>query len=199
MKLIAAMLAALLPCLAAGPPIDKGKTLGSPTAPVLIEIFSDFECPACKAFHEDELPLLMKDFVTSGKVCIVSREFPLNIPAHKYSRVAAGLATAAARVGEYDAVANLLFHTQESWGESGKVWETVAPILTADQQKKVQAMAKDPTVAKEVDDDVAYGTAAGINQTPTLILSRGSTRYPAFGSALTYSLLKSMIDDLLKK
>ncbi len=198
MKLIAAALAALLPCLAAGPEMDKGKTLGNPRAPVLIEIYSDFLCPACKAFHENTLPLLMKDFVTSGKVCIVSREFPLNITGHQHSREAAGIATAAARIGMYDAVANALFRTQESWEVSGKAWETAAAVLTADQQKKVQALAKDPAVLKEVQDDVAYGTAIGIGQTPTLFLSRGSTRYPVFGSALSYNLLKSMINDLLK-
>jgi protein-disulfide isomerase len=198
MKLIAAVLAALLPCLASGQEADKGKTLGSPNAPVLIQIFSDFECPACKGFHENTLPLLMRDFVTSGKVCIVSHEFPLNIPAHKYSRQAAEYATAAARVGKYDAVANKLFQTQESWGASGKVWETVAAVLTPDQQKRVQALAKDPSVLKEVQDDVAYATANGVNETPTLFMSRGSRRYPVAGSALGYNLLKSMVDDFLR-
>jgi protein-disulfide isomerase len=195
MKLIALVLAAMLPCLAA-PPADKGKILGNPSAPVTIEIFSDFECPMCRSFHEDTVPLLMRDFVVSGKVCIVSREFPLNM--HKYSRQAANFATAAARVGKYDAVANILFHTQETWGASGKVWETVASVLTPDQQKKVQALAGDAAVLDEVQADVSYGAASGINGTPTLFISRGSKRYPASGGVLQYNLLKSMIDDLLK-
>jgi protein-disulfide isomerase len=198
MKLIAAVLVAILPCLA-GPAADKGKILGSPTAPVTIEIFSDFECPMCKNFHEVTLPFLMRDFVVSGKVCIVSREFPLKIDAHKYSRQAANYATAAARVGKYDAVANILFHTQESWGASGKVWETVASVLTPDQQKKVQALVADPAVLAEVEADYNYSVASGINGTPTLFLTRGSRRFPATGGILQqYSLLKSMIDDLLK-
>jgi len=124
MKLIAAMLVAILPCLA-GPAADKGKILGSPTAPVTIEIFSDFECPMCKTFHEDTLPFLMRDFVVSGKVCIVSREFPLKIDAHKYSRQAANYATAAARIGKYDAVA-MSSSTRRNPGapaaKSGKPW-----------------------------------------------------------------------------
>jgi protein-disulfide isomerase len=198
MKLIAAVLATILPCLAASPAADKGKLLGNPSAPVTIEIFSDFECPMCKTFHEGTVPLLMRDFVTSGKACIVSREFPLNIPAHKYSRQAANYATAAARIGKYDAVANVLFRTQESWGASGKVWETVASVLTPEQQKKVQALVSDPSVLAEVQDDVSYGVSSGINGTPTLFVSRGSKLYPATGGVLAYNLLKSMIDDLLK-
>jgi protein-disulfide isomerase len=198
MKLIAAALAAILPCLAS-PPADKGKILGNPSAPVTIEIFSDFQCPMCKRFHEQTLPLLMRDFVVSGKACIVSREFPLNIPDHKYSRLAANYATAAARIGAYDAVANILFHTQEIWGASGKVWETVASVLKPEQQKKVQALVvNDPSVVEEVQADASYAVASGVNGTPTLFISRGSKRYPATGGVLEYNLLKELIDGLLK-
>src|ERR1035441_8045311 len=165
MKLIAAVLATILPCLAASPAADKGKLLGNPSAPVTIEIFSDFECPMCKTFHERTVPLLMRDFVTSGKACIISREFPLNIPAHKYSREAANYATAAARIGQYDAVAHVLFQNQESWETSGKVWDTVASVLTPEQQKKVKSLVGDSSVVDEVQADVDYGTAGGSNTT----------------------------------
>ena len=77
MKRYVAALMVLLPCLAAVPPIDKNKTLGVATAPVQIEIFSDFTCPHCKALHETVLPQLMKDYVNAGKVYIIDRSFPL--------------------------------------------------------------------------------------------------------------------------
>ena len=198
MKLAAFALAALATCSAASLEIDKGKTLGNPGAPVMIEVFSDFACPACKNFHENTLPVLMKDYVTPGKACIVSREFPLNIAAHKYSREAANYATAAARIGKYDDVADALFRYQAMWNQSGNVWGTVATVLTPEQQKKVQALSKDPGVTKEVQDSVSFGQAAGINETPTLLISRGSKRYPVSGYALNYGLLKTLIDDLLK-
>jgi len=200
MKLIAALLAAMLPCLAASPSADKNKVLGSANAPVTIEIFIDYGCPMCKRFHQEELPLLMRDYVVSGKVRIISREFPLNIPAHKYSREAANYATAAARIGaaQYDAVANVLFQEQESWETSGKVWETVSSVLTPEQQKKVKSLVGDSSVIDEVQADVDYGTAGGINGTPTLFVEKGSKRYPATGGVLAYNLLKGLIDDLLK-
>ncbi len=198
MKSLALALVLTLTCLAAPPEIDKGKAVGNPTARVRIEIFSDYACPACKTFHEETLPTLLKEFAATGKVQIVSREFPLNIPAHRYSREAAAYATAAAKVGKYDAVASALFHSQEAWNASGKVWETVAAVLTPEQQKKVQVLAKDPAVLSQVQADVNYGTGAGINGTPTLILSNASQRYPVSGYALNYNLLKSMINDLSK-
>ena len=55
MKLYAALLLVLLPCLAAIPEVDKNKALGSPTAPVRLEVFSDFTCPHCRHFHEEVL------------------------------------------------------------------------------------------------------------------------------------------------
>jgi protein-disulfide isomerase len=198
MKLVALALFAALPFLAASLDADKSKIVGNPNAPVTIEIYSDFECPACKIFHLDTLPQLVKEYVVTGKVCIISREFPLNIPAHKYSREAANYATAAARVGKYEDVANALFKAQESWSASGKAWETVTSVLTAADQKKVQALAKDPGVTNEVQADVSRGQAAGINQTPTAIVKRGSKIYPLSGYALKYDLLQTLLNDLLK-
>jgi protein-disulfide isomerase len=197
MRLIATSLLAFLPLLAA-PQVDKGKALGSPTAPVTIEIFSDFACPACKTFHENTLPLLMRDYVVRGKVYIVSREFPLNIPGHEHSREAAAYATAAARFNRYSQVADALFRTQADWEKSGKPWDIVAAALTPDLLPKVKALAQDPSVIKAVQDDSNYGTAIGVGQTPTLYLTCGSKRFPIAGYGLEYSLLKSMIDDMAK-
>jgi protein-disulfide isomerase len=194
MKLFAAVLAFMLPALAA-PPVDTGKAIGNPNAPVKLEILSDFVCPHCKTFHEQTLPMLIRDFVTPGKVYIIPREFPLNLEEHKYAREAATLATAAARVGKYAAVSDLLFQKVLDWYASGKVWETVAKALTPEQQKKVQALAKDPTVIAAVQADVNYAQASGVNETPTVILTRGNKRIPMSGGALNYTLLKSMIDD----
>jgi protein-disulfide isomerase len=56
MKILALSLAALLPCLAAGPDVDKGRTMGNPAAPMLFELYSDFMCPACKTFTRTYCP-----------------------------------------------------------------------------------------------------------------------------------------------
>src|SRR5271165_4625317 len=106
MKLYAAALMMLLPCLAALPEIDKNRTMGSPTAPVRLEVFSDFTCPHCKLFHETMLPQLVRDYVVGGKLYIVDRAFPLNGQGHEHSREAFNYAVAAARIGKYQQVAD---------------------------------------------------------------------------------------------
>ena len=51
----------------------KGNTFGNPKAPLLIEVFSDFECPACKYMHDKEVPQIMKDFVDKHKAYMIYR------------------------------------------------------------------------------------------------------------------------------
>ena len=195
MKLFALALAALLPCLAASSDADPGKVMGSPGAPIRIEVFSDFECPACKALHEQILPWVFKDYVIPGKVYLVSHEFPLRM--HKYSREAANYATAAARLGKYQQVADALFLNQLAWEVNGKVWDTVANVLTPEDAKKVQVLAKDASVLSEVQRDVDAGKSVPINQTPTMIVTHGTSRFPVAG-AVNYNLLRSLLDGLLK-
>jgi protein-disulfide isomerase len=194
MKLLVLALAAALPCLAQMPEPDKGKAFGFPTAPTVIEVFSDFTCPHCKLFHESELPMLMQDYVGKGKVYMVNRDFPLTGPGHQYSRPAATFATAAARIGKYQPVADALFANQATWAMNGRVWECVAAALSPEDQKKVQALSKDPGVVAEVERELQEGLSTGVNSTPTLVISHGGKRYPI--AAPDYSLLRSFLDGL---
>ncbi len=195
MRLCTLGLLFLWPAMAAMNDIDPDKTAGNPAAPVTIEVFSDFQCPACKGFHERTLPQLEREFVATGKVFLVYREFPLAVHAH--SREAANYAVAAARLSLYRPVADALFRDQIAWSANGKVWDTVASVLTLSQQKKVKAGADDASVLGEIMRDVNAGNGVRITSTPTLVVSRGTTRYPISGT-LNYEFLKSLIDDLSK-
>jgi protein-disulfide isomerase len=194
MKLSAFVLVAL-PLLAAVPPVDKGKAFGNPAAPITIELFSDFQCPSCRALHMDLLPAIMKDYVIPGKAYLVYREYPL--PMHNHSREAAALACAAARVGKYEQVADVLFQQQPSWSNDGKVFQAVASVLSPAEQKKVQALAQDPAVVAEVQTDVDEGQAKRVNQTPTMIIIAKGKEYPIAGS-MNYNLLRGFLDGLAK-
>jgi protein-disulfide isomerase len=198
MKILALSVAALLPCLAAGPDVDKGRSMGDPAAPMLFEVYSDFSCPACKHLHDFVLPTIIMDYVKTGKAFLVFREFPLNIPAHKYSRPAAALAVAAARIGKYQTVSDALFRDQQSWGESGKVWEIVAGVLTPEERKKVQSLANDPAVLADVQRDVDRGKQTPITQTPTLLVTYKLRQQP-WTQFTDYGLFRGYIDALLKK
>jgi protein-disulfide isomerase len=198
MRVVAAALVLVLPCLAGVPEVDKGKAMGSPAAPVKIEVFSSFDCPHCKAFEEEVVPQLVKDYVVPGKVYLINRSFPLSGPYHPYAREAAEDATAAARIGRYSEVAGALWANQGTWAINGSVWQTVSSVLTPTEQKKVQELAKSPAVRAEVQREYDEGVAAGINATPTIIVTSGTKRYPIPSQELNYVFLKSLINGMLK-
>src|SRR5437899_12092644 len=68
------------------------KAVGSKSAPIVIEVFSDFQCPACKRVYQETLRPVMDNYVATGKVYLVHRDFPL--PMHNHSREAARWANA---------------------------------------------------------------------------------------------------------
>jgi protein-disulfide isomerase len=181
--------------MAAPPEIDKGKAFGNPAAPLRIELFSDFQCPSCMQLHMQTLPSLMHDYVLPGKAYLVYKEFPLAMHAH--AKEAAAYACAAARVGKYEQVADALFKAQPTWSVNGQVFQAVATALTPAEQKKVQALAQDPAVLAEVQQDMQEGQMERVNQTPTMIIIRGGKRYP-IGGTLAYDLLRRFLDDLSK-
>ena len=195
MKILALALTLMLPCLANGP---EGKSVGNPAAPIRMDLYSDFTCPHCKMLHEQILPRIVADYVTPGKAYLVFHEFTLTGPGHENSKTASLYAAAAARVGKYPQVCDVLFQNQSSWAVSGKVWETVSPALTPADQKKVQTLMNDPAVAAEVQHDWEMGMAAHVDRTPTLVMTHKGKQTP-WSSWTDYGLFKSMVDLLLSK
>jgi protein-disulfide isomerase len=179
---------------AAGQTPSPGKTRGVPMAAVTIEVFSDFQCPACKSLHEETLKPLVADYVDKGKVYLVHRDFPL--PMHAYAREAACLACAAGRVGKYELIADTLFSSQGSWSKDGKVEDAVSRVLTPADAKKVLALSKTPEILAEVERDAQKGRDAKLQQTPTMIVMHKSKTYPVAG-VVSYPILRRFIDQLL--
>ena len=198
MKTFAMALALTLAATAAGPEVDKSRTMGSPTAPVRMDLFSDFTCPHCKMLHEQILPKLIADYVNPGKAYLVLHEYTLTGPGHQHSMAASLYADAAAKVGKYPQVSDALFAQQSSWAVSGKVWETIAPVLTEAERKKVQALYKDPAVAADVQRDYAMGNAAHVDRTPTMIITHKGKQIP-WSFWENYPLFKNLVDSELQK
>lgn len=193
-----------LPMTAAPPPppqdtnglqdIDPHKAFGSKNAPVIMEIFSDYQCPSCKALFLSTNRLLMDNYVSTGKVYVIHRDFPLDI--HAYSRVAARYARAAAQIGKVEAVEQAIYQNQEKWEQTGDVDGTVAAVLTPTEMTKVRALVKGGTLDALINKDFALGQMYRVNQTPTTIFHCKGQTYPYSGS-MTYDTLKQFLEQLL--
>jgi protein-disulfide isomerase len=172
------------------------KVWGSPTAPITIEVFSDFQCPSCRQLHMTTIQAALKDCVANGKVQIVHRDFPL--PQHQYAKLAARYANASAPLGLYQKVCDQLFLTQPDWERTGNVDSAVARVVSPADMAKIRTAIKDPHIDDEMNRDTALGMQARINQTPTMILRYKDRAYPIAG-VVSYSILSKFIDSLLQK
>jgi protein-disulfide isomerase len=172
----------------------SGRAVGPVIAKVRIDLFSDFQCPSCKGLAEGTLKRIKEDYALKGKVRLVHHDFPL--PQHQYARRAAILASAADRLGKFDAVSEVLFRQQESWSVSGKVDETVDTVLTPDERKRIREIAKDPEIEAAIQKDIELGRRMLVGSTPTMIITANSKPNPVVG-VVSYPIISKYLDQLL--
>jgi protein-disulfide isomerase len=91
-------------------------TLGSQKAPINLIEYASMTCPHCAHFDADVFPELKKNYIDTGKVFYVFREFPLDGVALRASMVARCMDN----THFFDFI-HSLFHTQETWA-SPDVW-----------------------------------------------------------------------------
>jgi protein-disulfide isomerase len=204
--LIAGLIAgAALVAAAAAPPqthitpesLTAAKSIGSSSAPVRIDEFSDFQCPACGNFYRNTVRQVIDNYVSTGKVYIVHHDFPLNMHAH--SREAARWANAAAAVGVFEPVEQALFDKQEDWGATGKIEADIAPALSPAEMKKVETIYQQdaPQLDAAIDADLALGHLRNIDQTPTIFVTSHGNMQPLPPGGISYTLMKQYLDYLL--
>lgn len=157
------------PAAAPGPPvkvtIDVGSspTRGPQQAAVTLVVFSDFQCPYC-AKLEPTLAQVLAAYPSDVRV--VFKQFPLGM--HPNARPAALASLAAGQQGKFWEMHDLLF--QNSADLSRAKLEALALTLGLDVPAFVAAM-DGPTLAQQVDSDLAQGRAANVRGTPSLFVN----------------------------
>ena len=173
------------------------KESGSSDAAITCEIYSDYECPPCAAFFRNTLPLLVADYVETGKVKLLHRDFPLAL--HPYAKLAARYANAAGQAGQYDKAVTRLFQTQDIWGTSGDIEAQLAMVLSPAVMRKVRDRVEhDERLDDTVAADQAMGVSDRVRATPTLVVVWKGNRQ-TISPIPSYALLKSYLDDLLAR
>ncbi|MEZ0240379.1 MAG: DsbA family protein [Chloroflexota bacterium] len=160
-----------IPPTSYSPDIVDGEVLGSATAPVVIELFSDFQCPACRAFVTEQLPRLLIDFVRPGVLRIEGKD--IDVLGHGELDESLELAVGARCAGEQDRY--WPFHDLVFWnqGRENRGDHDAAFIAHIADQAGVdvtswQACLARADVRQAIRDQTASALAAGINSTPTL-------------------------------
>ncbi|MGD0955423.1 MAG: thioredoxin domain-containing protein [Candidatus Acidiferrales bacterium] len=194
------------------------KVYGSKSAPITFEVFSDYECPSCRNLYENTLRPLINDYVASGKVYLVHRDFPL--PMHKYGYEAARWANASARVGEFQSVEAALYDNQASWSADGNIAKYVSAAMSPAEFQRVQklmqgceATASASTHSPQtvnvaqvnracaldafIDEDRELGNRIPVKATPTYVITYKGQHLPAGSGIVSWPILKQFFDSLL--
>ena len=175
------------------------KAIGNPNAPITMEVFGDFQCPACRGFFETTVKQVIDDYVIPGKVYIIHRDFPLEM--HPYALPAARLANAAAEFGQFEAIERALYDHQDEWSAKGNIDEVMASYFPPAQFKKFQTFESQHIneINASIDHDRAMGMQRNVNQTPTVYVTAHGKTEALPGGGVDYKLLKSYFDYLLRQ
>ncbi len=161
----------------------KGKT----EAPHTLVEYSDFQCPACKAY-QPMLQQLMAE--NSDKVRLVYRHYPLR-SIHPNAQAAAEAAEAANKQGKFWEMHDVLFNTQTDWSTlrdpKSKFEEYARSLgLNVDQFKADQDSKE---TSNKIDADYLSGTQSGVQGTPTFFLDGKLITSPQ-----SYEELKALVN-----
>ncbi|MCL6480869.1 MAG: DsbA family protein [Firmicutes bacterium] len=179
----------------APPGIEKG--YGSKSAPIHMEVFSDFQCPACRGLYEMTLRQVIANYVATGKVYLIHRDMPL--PNHPYARTAARYANAAAKIGKMESVISALYANQDRWSANGNVEAAVASVLTPAELRQVRELVRAQEIERAIDADVALARQRQVRSTPTIFITHRGRTTPLPPGGVSYQLLKQYFDYLLQQ
>ncbi|MEK6974611.1 MAG: DsbA family protein [Nanoarchaeota archaeon] len=145
---------------------DDDPYLGNKNAPVTIIEFSDFQCPYCTRFHEQTFPELKKNYIDTGKVKFVYRDFPLSF--HQYAEKASEASECADEQGKFWQYHEKLFDNQDNIGTSSL--KQYAKDIGLDASKFNECLDSGK-MKDEVSNDLKDGASYGAQGTPAFFIN----------------------------
>jgi len=174
--------------------LTDGSVLGAASAPVVLQLYADFQCPACRQLVTTQLPKLVTDYVVPGKLRIETHD--IDILGSGTADESLGLAVGAACAAQQDRYwpfHDLVFWNQgrENRGDHDSAFiAAVAERAELDLAAWNSCIAR-PDVAQAVKAETARATKAGVQYTPTLVIN-GETHV----GVPSYPELAALIDKL---
>ncbi|MBR9691585.1 thioredoxin domain-containing protein [Candidatus Woesearchaeota archaeon] len=169
--------------------VDDDDVEGDADAPVTIVEWSDYECPFCARFYEQTLGQIREEYIDTGKVKLVFRDYPLNF--HANAQKAAEAAECAGEQEKYYEMHDLLFEKGVTGGVSA--FKGFAKEIGLDTNEFDECLDSG-AMADEIAKDMRDGQAAGIQGTPGFIINgqlvSGAQPFDAFKQVIEAELAK---------
>jgi protein-disulfide isomerase len=168
--------------------------IGPADAKVTVTEFASMTCPHCAAFNAETFPKIKSEYIDTGKVRYIFREFPLDIKAAAGSMLSRCIAKGDS--GKYFAVTDLLFRSQSDWVMKNTT-EALGRIgkQAGLSQKEVEECLKDQALLNKIEADQKYASEVlKVDSTPTFFINGdrivGVTPFEEFDKRIK-ALLKS--------
>jgi protein-disulfide isomerase len=169
------------------PPAFGEMTMGPDTAKVTVIEYASASCPHCAAFYKDTFPAFKKEYIDTGKVRFVFREFP-----HNDAALAAFMLARCAPKEKYFPLIDVFFTTQPEWTQDPLAGLNKIAQQAGFTKESFDACMKNEAVAKDI---LAVRTKAdgfGVTGIPTFFIN--GTLYEG---ERTIEALRAVIDPLL--
>ncbi|HVY72755.1 MAG TPA: thioredoxin domain-containing protein [Candidatus Paceibacterota bacterium] len=176
---------------------DSEPFIGNANAPVTMAYWYDYQCPFCQRNEEDTMPQIVKNYVDTGKLKVVFKDYeflgPDSQTLGQFSR--AVWAVAPDKFYQWHkAIYDNQGTENTGWATQNKILSITTSVLGAGDTAKVAAFVKSngAEYQKAMDADKAEGTAMGISGTPGAIIGKqlisGAQPYAAFQAAIDAAL-----------
>src|SRR3954462_13719297 len=149
---------------------DLARIQGSPTAPLWVIEVSDFQCPYCKQWHDQTYPMLLDQYVKSGKIRLAYVNFPLAIHVHAFP--AAEAAMCAGAQAKFCPMHDALFSSQSNWetlGSPDAAFDSLARSTGVDIARWRDCM-KTGEMRALIEADHDRAERAGASATPSFMI-----------------------------
>ncbi len=168
-------------------------------AKVAIVEYTDFQCPYCQRHATDTKPSIIADYVDTGKIIYVVRNFPLDF----HGEIAIQSANAGLCVNELAGAKKYFeFYNQGFVKTSVEELAAVAQALGVNMDKYNTCMSEN-RYKGQIDKDFADGQAAGVQGTPGFVIGvldkDGNVEGKLIAGAYPYESFKVLIDEMLGK
>ncbi|MDT3779827.1 DsbA family protein [Nitrospira sp. MA-1] len=177
--------------------VTGGAMLGETDAPVTIVEFSDYQCPFCQRYSLTVFPVLKREYIDTGKVRYVFRDFPLS-SIHQQAGKAHESARCAGEFNKYWEMHVALFQNQKDLTvPSLKQYAADLGLDSTTFGECLDSGKYEVNIQKDVDD----GAAAGIRGTPSFFIGKSGSEDSITGTivrgAQPLANFQTIIDQLL--
>jgi protein-disulfide isomerase len=170
-------------------------TEGKANAPLVLVEYTDLQCPFCQQFHNNAYDQLKKNYIDTGKVLFVSRDFPLDF--HPWARPAAIAARCAGDQGKFWEMRNTL---QSNSDKLSKEYIAQTAKNLGLNMLKFDSCASSDFYTADINKQIAEGSAAGVDGTPSFVIGRvenGQLNGTRLVGAMPYDQFDAKLKELL--